>query len=174
MLNKENLSLKNYIIELEAKYKNSNSLLDEEIKNKNINNNNIEKVMYSINYFIRKMYNLFPNMEKENNFGELKIDQYNELQQRLNIIENMINELFIQSIKTINYSLNEKAMTTAELSTIDHIKKEKKKQKNNTIYKKLKNKSVKKLKKRSNSVVNWHNNKSLNKKKIERIKKENN
>ena len=36
------------------------------------------------------MYNVFPSMEKEINYEELKIEHCNELQQRLNIIENMV------------------------------------------------------------------------------------
>jgi septal ring factor EnvC (AmiA/AmiB activator) len=85
LLSQENKSLKDYIIQLETKYNNnkdnnddinsnSNLILNEE--NKNINNN-IDKVMYSINNFIKKMYSLFPNMEKEIKYEELKIEHYN-------------------------------------------------------------------------------------------------
>ncbi len=187
ILTKENQSLKHYINELETKYNNfvnnqTNNKNDNNIINSNsasneenikIINDNIEKVMYSINYFIKKMYNLLPNMGKEINYEELKIEQYNELQQHLNIIENNISELFIQSIKKINYSLNDNTMTVTDLSSINHIKKEKKQPKLNTIIKKLKSKSVKKLKKKKNVIGSGYINKSLNKTNISRTKKNN-
>ena len=181
LLNKENKSLKEYIIELEKNnnpINSNNNINNNRINNNDINsllneenqniNNNIEKVMASINYFIKKVYNLFPNLEKEKKFEELKFEQYNELHYRLNIIENLINDLFIQNIKKNNYSLNDNIIT--DISTIDYIKKGKHKPRINTIIKKLKNKSVKKLKKR-NFINNDYNINTFNKRNNSQIKK---
>ena len=63
------------------------------------NINNIEKIMNTINYFIRKMYILFNNIiEQKENFNDLNCNQHYELQKHLIKIENIINNLFIQNI----------------------------------------------------------------------------
>ena len=178
-LNKENHDLKEYIKELQQKHNqkeidrninnfgsyytsNENSLLSNEVKN------SIDKIMYSINYFIKKMLRIFPNLENEKKFEDLNWNEYNCLQQYLNSIEDKINELYIQNIKNINYSINDYNISGISNTVGNHRKKEKI-SKMNKIIRKLENKSAKKLKTRKiiendiyNNYKSSNNNYSFN------------
>lgn len=170
-LNKENQALKEYIIKIENKKVESNNLIiNDKIKNRisfpiektDINNknnilNNIEKIMYSINHFIKKMNSLFPNLENKKNFEDLNYEQYNELQNNLNNIENIVNDLYIQNIKKTNYSLNDNSLSDI-ISTTEYTTKRKKKQKMHKIIKKLKSRSANRIKKKNKNENNYYNN----------------
>ena len=166
ILTKENHDLKEYIIQLENNnINNKNNFIENQLTNKENKslkneediNDNKEKIMYSINYFIKKMYSLFQNFGCEQNFENLKFEQYNELQQHLNNIENITNDLYIQNIKKENYSLNDNSISDI-ISTIEYTKKGKKKPTIHKIIKKLENKSAKRLKKKSKTHKNLYNN----------------
>ena len=109
--------------------------------------------MFSINYFIKKMYNLFKKNENEKNFEDLKYEQYNELQQNLNKIEILINDLYIQNIKNINFNINDNSISDMTPS-IEYSKKGKNKPKIHKIIKKLENKSksARRLKRKNQSI----------------------
>ena len=178
ILTKENYDLKQYIIQLENNninsFNNNNKDYEKDIMEEENNSVskiddiifNKEKVMYSINYFIKKMYDLFQNFGKKQNFESLKFEQYNELQQHLNNIENIINDLFIQNIKKDNYSLNSLNGNSISdiISTIEYTKKGKKKPKIHKIIKKLESKSANKLKKKNKTQNNFYNLENISKK----------
>ena len=179
ILTKENYNLRQYIIQLENNnincINNNNKGIEKDLMEEENNSVskvddiilNKEKIMFSINNFIKKMYGLLQNFGKEQNFESLKFEQYNELQQHLKNIENIINDLFIQNIKKVNYSLNSLNGNSISdiISTIEYTKKGKKKPKIHKIIKKLESKSANKLKKRNktkNNLYNFENNSNKN------------
>ena len=179
ILTKENYNLRQYIIQLENNnincFNNNNKGIEKDLKEEENNSVskvddiilNKEKIMFSINNFIKKMYGLLQNFGKEQNFESLKFEQYNELQEHLKNIENIINDLFIQNIKKVNYSLNSLNGNSISdiISTIEYTKKGKKKPKIHKIIKKLESKSANKLKKRNktkNNLYNFENNSNKN------------
>ena len=66
--------------------------------------NNTDKILFTINYFIKKIYNLVPSLGKYENFKE--ISEPYELQKHLIIIENFINEFIIYNNKKPQISTN--------------------------------------------------------------------
>ena len=119
----------------------------------------MEKVMFSINYFIKKMYNLFQKNENWKNFEDLKYEQFNEVQRNLNTIESLINDLYMQNIKKINYSINDTSNSLSDIiSSIEYTKKGKKKPKIHNLIKKLESKSAKRLKKKNKIKSNSYKN----------------
>ena len=137
-LKKENENLKHYIIQLQQ-----GSLND-----KNNSDNNIDKIMYSINYFIKQMYNLFPSLGNKDNYKDLKYDQNNEIQQNLSKIESAVNEILMQKTKKITNNTNDNSISDM-IPTIEYTKLGKKKPKINRLIKKLENKGSKKKMKKS-------------------------
>ena len=153
--------------------------------NKNNNNiSNIDKIMNSINYFIRKMYILFNNiLEKKEIFNDLNSNQNIELKMHLIKIENIINNLLKKKIDNEKFELNNK--NTIESANIDNDNKFEyeyeqslsgfnsinigNKRDNiriNKINKKIRSKTIKK----KNNQINKKNEKSLNSK-IKNIKR---
>ena len=187
-LNKENQSLKEYINKIEnnnfqlnnldENYNETNNLFLKEDYSSDYKDKCIEKVMFSINYFIKKMYNLFTNAKNEKIFEDLKYEQFNELQQNLNKIESLINDFYIENIKKINYSINDKSLID-NISSIEYTKKSKNKPNFHKIIKKLENKSksAKRIRRKSkignNSYNNLHydygNNKNKNSNQLKRF-----
>lgn len=97
-LNKENQSLKQYIIELQHNLLTYNNKKINNAFNKNLFNdsesmkssmedlsliNKFEKIMNSINIFIKKMYNLFPNLGCTGDFKDLNYHQPKEVEKNL-------------------------------------------------------------------------------------------
>ena len=160
-LNKENQSLKQYIIELQYNllaYNNNNTFnktlfnnIDESMEDNNIYDK-IEKIMNSMNIFIKKIYNLFPNLGCTDNFKDLSYHKPNEVEKKLDKIWNIINDFF--SLKKNNYhsnDLNESSIID-NISTIEFDKNGMKKPKYKNLIKKLENKSSKKAIKRKNKI----------------------
>ena len=67
--------------------------LVEENKNLKNKNNNTDKIMFTLNYFIKKIYNMIPSLQTQENFEGIK-EPY-ELQKIFIEIENFINEFII-------------------------------------------------------------------------------
>ena len=67
--------------------------LMEENKNLKNKNNNTDKIMFTLNYFIKKIYNMIPSLQTQENFEGIK-EPY-ELQKIFIEIENFINEFII-------------------------------------------------------------------------------
>ena len=114
------------------------------------------------------MLRIFPNLENEKKFEDLNWNEYNCLQQYLNSIEDKINELYIQNIKNINYSINDYNISGIA-NTVGNPRKKEKISKMNKIIRKLENKSAKKLKTRKiiendiyNNYKSSNNNYSFN------------
>ena len=70
---------------------------------------NIEKIMNTINYFIRKMYISFNNeIEQKEDFNDLNYNQHYELQNHLIKIENMINNMILQNKNIEKFKIRNK------------------------------------------------------------------
>lgn len=155
-LNKENQSLKQYIIELQHNLLTYNNKKINNAFNKNLFNdsesmkssmedlsliNKFEKIMNSINIFIKKMYNLFPNLGCTGDFKDLNYHQPKEVEKKFDKIWNMIHNFF--TLKKNVYNSNESSIVDM-ISTIEYDKNGMKKPKYKNLIKKLENKSSKK------------------------------
>jgi len=110
--NDSNNDYYNLAIEEEIKSTQISSLINKENKNTIIDNDiitNIQKIMNSINYFIRKMYNLFNNIyDIKENFLDLNYNQHFELQNHLAKLERIINKFVAQNINPVKLDIEEK------------------------------------------------------------------
>ena len=164
-LNKENQSLKQYIIELQHNLLTYNNKKINNAFNKNLFNdsesmkssmedlsliNKFEKIMNSINIFIKKMYNLFPNLGCTGDFKDLNYHQPKEVEKKFDKIWNMIHNFF--TLKKNVYNSNESSIVDM-ISTIEYDKNGMKKPKYKNLIKKLENKSSKKAIKKKNKIV---------------------
>jgi hypothetical protein len=113
MLSNDNENNCNNIInEIELKSNIMPSIINKENTN-TINDSNIifnvEKIMNSINYFIRKIYILFNRIFNiKENFQDLNYNQYYELQKHLVKVEKIINKFVAQNIKLDEDDYNNK------------------------------------------------------------------
>ena len=167
---KEN-NCNNIINEMELKSTIMPSIINKENTN-TINDSNIifnvEKIMNSINYFIRKIYILFNNIFNiKENFQDLNYNQYYELQNHLVNVEKIINKLVAQNINLGENNYNSK-------NTI-HI--EDRKENEDIIYSINSNNNFEPIEKRNNKIkvykmVKKNSNKNLKikKKKNKEIK----
>ena len=168
-LNKENQSLKQYIIQLQHNlltYNNKN--INNSFKKALFNDSNsmkssmedlsltdkIEKIMNSLNVFIKKMYNLFPNLGCTGDFKDLNYHLPDEVEKKLDKIGNMIHDFF--TLKKNHYNSNESSIVDM-ISTIEYDKNGMKKPKYKDLIKKLENKSSKKAIKKKNKITNDFN-----------------
>ncbi len=108
----------NIINEMELKSTIMPSIINKENTN-TINDSNIifnvEKIMNSINYFIRKIYILFNNIFNiKENFQDLNYNQYYELQKHLVKVEKIINKFVAQNINLGENDYNNKNITHIE------------------------------------------------------------
>ena len=164
-LNKENQSLKQYIIELQHNLLTYNNKKINNAFNKNLFNdsesmkssmedlsliNKFEKIMNSINIFIKKMYNLFPNLGCTGDFKDLNYHQPKEVEKKFDKIWNMIHNFF--TLKKNVYNSNESSIVDM-ISTIEYDKNGMKKPKYKNLIKKLENKSSKKAIKKKNKIA---------------------
>ena len=119
MLNIDNENNCNNIInEIELKSTIMPSIINKENTN-TINDSNIifnvEKIMNSINYFIRKIYILFNNIFNiKENFQDLNYNQYYELQKHLVKVEKIINKFVAQNFNLGENDYNNKMITPLE------------------------------------------------------------
>ena len=164
-LNKENQSLKQYIIELQHNLLTYDNKKINNAFNKNLFNdsesmkssmedlsliNKFEKIMNSINIFIKKMYNLFPNLGCTGDFKDLNYHQPKEVEKKFDKIWNMIHNFF--TLKKNVYNSNESSIVDM-ISTIEYDKNGMKKPKYKNLIKKLENKSSKKAIKKKNKIA---------------------
>jgi len=157
-LNKENQSLKQYIIELQHNlltYTNKNIFSNiDSVESSGEEHGDIqdkaEKIMNSINIFIKKIYNLFPNLGCTDDFKELSYHQPNEVEKKLDKIEKMIHDSI--SLKKTQYNSNESSILDV-ISTIEYDKNGLKKPKYKNLIKKLESKSSKKAIKKKNKIA---------------------
>lgn len=165
-LNKENQSLKQYIIQLQHNLLTFNNKKNNNAFNKNLFNDSdsmksssmedfsindkIEKIMNSINIFIKKMYNLFPNLGCTGDFKDLSYHHPNEVEKKLDKIGKMIHNFF--TLKKNSYNSNESSIVDM-ISTIEYDKNGMKKPKYKNLIKKLENKSSKKAIKKKNRIA---------------------
>ena len=164
-LNKENQSLKQYIIELQHNLLTYDNKKINNAFNKNLFNdsesmkssmedlsliNKFEKIMNSINNFIKKMYNLFPNLGCTGDFKDLNYHQPKEVEKKFDKIWNMIHNFF--TLKKNVYNSNESSIVDM-ISTIEYDKNGMKKPKYKNLIKKLENKSSKKAIKKKNKIA---------------------
>ena len=164
-LNKENQSLKQYIIELQHNLLTYNNKKINNAFNKYLFNdsesmkssmedlsliNKFEKIMNSINIFIKKMYNLFPNLGCTGDFKDLNYHQPKEVEKKFDKIWNMIHNFF--TLKKNVYNSNESSIVDM-ISTIEYDKNGMKKPKYKNLIKKLENKSSKKAIKKKNKIA---------------------
>jgi hypothetical protein len=119
MLSNDNENNCNNIInEIELKSTIMPSIINKENTN-TINDSNIifnvEKIMNSINYFIRKIYILFNRIFNiKENFQDLNYNQYYELQKHLVKVEKIINKFVAQNFNLGENDYNNKMITPLE------------------------------------------------------------
>ena len=117
---------------------------------------NIQKIMNSINFFIRKMYNLFNNIYDANeNFIDLNYDQYFELQNHLVKLEKIINKFVTKNRNPVKLDIENKIP-----SIIDNRKEKENEDNFNSFYSEI---NFEPKQKRTNKIKVYKKNKSANK-----------
>ena len=154
---------------------NSNTLNDNDIISK------IQKIMNSINFFIRKIYKLFNNIyDIKENYIDLNYNQHFELQKHLVKLEKIINKFVTQNINPINLDIEKKIPSIINKrenednfnSFYSEINFEPRQKRNNKIKVYKKNKSANKnitIKKKKNKDVKSINNNIYRKKSDKKI-----
>ena len=112
--------------------------------------------MNSINFFIRKMYNLFNNIYDANeNFIDLNYDQYFELQNHLVKLEKIINKFVTKNRNPVKLDIENKIP-----SIIDNRKEKENEDNFNSFYSEI---NFEPKQKRTNKIKVYKKNKSANK-----------